>query len=134
LSAPAPVSVLDLARGEALAGATFVISREDVDAYTGAVGDGNDYRGRVPPLCAVALALRSLQERLSLPDGTLHTSQEVEHLGEVRAGDALTINGRVAQRSERQGVTIVVLEYAIAVAGADRLRARTTIMAPSAAR
>jgi hypothetical protein len=44
----------------------------------------------------------------------------------------LTLTGRIAQRSERQGMVISVLEFEIASPSASAIRARSTIMAPGA--
>jgi hypothetical protein len=97
-----------------------------------ATGDATNYSDVVPPLAIVARALLSLQSQISLPDGSLHTGQEVEHEREVRAGDALTLRGRIVQRSERQGFVISVIEFEVAADAGVAVRARTTIMAPGA--
>jgi hypothetical protein len=127
-----PVS--DLPRGHAFAPVAFSLSHHDIDAYLRATGDATAYLDAVPPLAVVALALRALQEQLSLPAGALHTGQEAEQVSEARAGETLTLSGRVAQRSERQGMVISVLEYEVTgEAGGVIVRARTTLMAPAAA-
>lgn len=125
-------NISTLPRGHEFAAATFSISDAEVAAYLAATGDTSAYEGCVPPLAAVALGLRALQERLSLPEGALHTGQEVEHGGAIGCGERLTMTGRVAQRSERQGFVISVLEFQVAPAGGAGVRARTTIMAPGA--
>ncbi len=109
---------------------TFALTAEHARAYLDAVGDGNDYGETVPPLAAVALGLNALQEQIALPEGSLHTGQEVEHTAAVRAGEALTLTGRIAQRSERQGFVISVIEFEVSTAAGVAVRARTTIMAP----
>ncbi len=68
-----------------------------------------------------------------LPEGSLHTSQEVEHLAPIRVDEELLLSGRIAQRSERQGFVISVLEFEIASTEGVAVRARTTVMAPGAA-
>src|SRR5574338_1287279 len=113
MTSSARTSISDLPRGHAFAAATFVLDAQRVGAYLAATGDGGAYGASVPPLAAVALGLAALQEQLSLPDGALHTGQEVEHLSELRAGSELTLRGRVAQRSERQGFVISVIEFEI---------------------
>jgi hypothetical protein len=128
-----PTSISSLVRGQELAPAHFTISRDRVAAYLEAIGDRGDYGDTVPPLAAVALALEALQSEISLPEGSLHTGQEVEHLAPLHAGAALTMTGRVAQRSERQGYVISVLELEVAGAAGVAVRARATIMAPAAA-
>jgi hypothetical protein len=110
---------------------SFAISREQVRAYTAAVGDSNDYGDTIPPLAALALALEALQHEVRLPEGSLHTGQEVEHEATVLVERPLTLSGRVAQRSERQGYVITVLELEISAGGSVAIRARSTIMAPA---
>ncbi len=98
-----------------------------------AVGDAGEYGDSVPPLAIVALGLTSLQAQLSLPEGSLHTGQEVEQRAAVSAGTALTLSGRIAQRSERQGFVISVIEFDVASPAGQVVSARTTIMAPGPA-
>jgi hypothetical protein len=129
----ARTSISDLPRGHAFTPATFALDAQRVRAYLDATCDRGAYGQLVPPLAAVALGLAALQEQLSLPDGALHTGQEAEHLAAVHVGSELTLRGRVAQRSERQGFVISVIEFEIGQREATAIRARTTIMAPAAA-
>jgi hypothetical protein len=128
-SSRTPISALP--RGHVYGASRFSLGAETVAAYLAAVGDRGAYGEHVPPLAATALGLASLQEQLSLPDGSLHTGQEVEHLAPIPAGAPLSLRGRVAQRSERQGFVITVIEFEIMHDDATALRARTTIMAPA---
>jgi hypothetical protein len=129
----ARASIASFQRGHAFSPVSLTIRAAEVSAYLDAVGDRGVYDGAVPPLAAVAFALRSLQEVVSLPDGSLHTGQEVEHLGMVPEDQPLQMDARVAQRSERQGMVISVIEFEITAHGAPLLRARTTIIAPGEA-
>ena len=126
-------SISALPRGYEFPSASFAVDAERVRAYLSAVGDTNDYGGTVPPLAVAALGLNALQEHIALPEGSLHTGQEVEHTGSARAGEALTLTGRIAQRSERQGFVISVVEFEVATIARVAVRARTTIMAPGGA-
>ena len=128
-----PASISAFPRGHEFTPATFTVSRERIAAYLAAIGDAGDYGDTVPPLAAVALALEALQFEISLPDGSLHAGQEVEHLVPLRADEPLSMSGRVAQRSERQGFVISVIELDIAGPRGPAVRARATIMAPGAA-
>ena len=110
--------------------AAFTLSAERVAAYLAAVGDRNDYGATIPPLAAVALGLEALQTEIELPEGSLHTGQDVEHIGPLSVADPLTMTGRIAQRSERQGYVICVIEFEIAGAAGVAIRVRSTIMAP----
>ncbi len=131
MTSPARQTISSFPRGHEFPDAKFSVSAERVAAYLRAIGDEGAYGGCVPPLAAVALGLGELQERISLPEGSLHTGQEVEHLGLAREGEELTLTARIAQRSERQGFVISVIEFEIAGGAGTAIRARTTIMAPA---
>jgi hypothetical protein len=130
MASSAPTNITLLPRGHELPHTTFTVSPNAVEEYTRAVGDGNAYNDSIPPLAAVALGLAALQEHIALPEGSLHTGQEVEQEAALRTGVPLTLTGRVAQRSERQGFVVSVIEFEIAPAGGAGVRARATIMAP----
>ena len=132
MTAAARTSISAFPRGHEFRETEFSLSRPSVDAYLEATADGNAYGDAAPPLCAVALALRALQDQIALPEGSLHTGQEVEHLTAVPVGETLRLTGRVAQRSERQGFVISVIEFEVSAAEAVVVRARSTIMAPGA--
>lgn len=117
-------------RGHEFPSATFTLTPERVAAYLAAVGDNGAYGDAVPPLAAVALGLAALQEHVSLPGGSLHTGQEVEQEAPALVGAELRLHARIAQRSERQGMVISVIELDITSGGATCMRARSTIMAP----
>jgi hypothetical protein len=129
----ARTNITTLQRGDELPSADFAVTAEVAGAYLAATGDTGDYGGCVPPLAVAALALEALQRSLRLPEGSLHTGQEVEHERAVKAGAPLTMRGRVAQRSERQGYVISVIEFEVESPAGTALHARSTIMAPAAA-
>ena len=134
MTSPAPASITSFPRGHEFPPVTFSLAPDRIAAYLAAIGDTNDYGGAVPPLAAVALGLEALQGEIALPEGSLHTGQEIEHAAALPAGEpltmTLTMRGRIAQRSERQGFVITVIEFEIAGAVGPGIRARTTIMAP----
>ena len=132
MTPPASSSISSFPRGHEFPEAKFRVSAERVAAYLRAIGDEGAYAGCVPPLAAAALGLGALQEHISLPEGSLHTGQEVEQVGGVREGDELTLTARIAQRSERQGYVISVIEFEISGVAGAAIRARSTIMAPAA--
>lgn len=131
MTAPARTSITAFPRGHEFSSASFTLTPEQVRGYLDAVGDTNDYGNTIPPLAAVALGLDALQSEIALPEGSLHTGQEIEHSAILCAGDALKLTGRIAQRSERQGYVISVIEFEIADVDGTSIRARTTIMAPA---
>lgn len=132
MTPPTKTPVSALPKGYEFAQVEFTVEKRDVAAYLAAVGDSTPYGDAVPPLAAVALALQALQEQVALPEGSLHTGQEVSHHAIVEAGEPLMMRGRVGMRSERQGFVISALDYEILRGGETLISARTTIMAPAA--
>jgi hypothetical protein len=130
VTATAQTSISAFPRGHEFPAVTFSLSTDEVRAYLAAVGDAKDYGNTVPPLAIVASGLNALQQQIALPEGSLHTGQEVEQCGLVCAGEPLTLTGRIAQRSERQGFVISVIEFEVSAAAGVAIRARTTILAP----
>lgn len=130
MTSASPISIAALARGHELHPVTFSLDSAGIESYLRAVGDEAGYGDAAPPLAAIALALAALQFQIWLPEGSLHTGQEVEHQREIHAGEELTLTGRIAQRSERQGYVISVIELDVSTAEGLAVRARTTIMAP----
>ena len=132
MTTPGRPSISSFPRGHEFSPATFTVPAERAVAYLRAVGDEGEYGDCVPPLAAVALGLGALQEQVSLPEGSLHTGQEVEQVTPAREGEVLSMTARIAQRSERQGFVISVIEFEIGGRAGAAVRARTTIMAPAA--
>jgi hypothetical protein len=123
-----------LPKGHELPSTTFGLTRDDVRAYLDAVADANSVyvdTGLAPPLAVAARALGALLEVLELPDGTLHTGQEVEAHGGVPIDSELSLSGRIAQRSERAGMVICALEFAVQRDGTTALSGRTTVLTPA---
>jgi len=133
MASTARTDIFTLPRGHEFAPAPLAITPAQVHAYLRAVGDPSDYGDTVPPLALVALALQALQEQFVLPPGTLHSGQEVEHAGVAEAGEELTLRGRIAQRSERQGVVLCSVEYEIARGEETVIRAKSTVVTAGAA-
>jgi len=131
VSSRSAIPVTSLPKGHAFARVRFTIDRAQAAAYLEATGDTTDYGDALPPLAVVALALGALQEQIALPEGALHTGQEVEHRMPATAGEALELRGQVAMRSERQGFVITALDYTVSGVHGDVVTARTTIMAPA---
>lgn len=132
-------SLADLARDHQLPAADFRLSAEDVRRYLDAVEDRSDAYGQgsegpvwAPPLAIAALALRTILERVELPAGAVHASQEVEFRRPVPVGVPLRSRSRVAQRSEMRGVIVSVIEFDVGEEGASTpaVVGRATVMIP----
>ena len=134
----APALLSDLPKGHEFPATGLQITAEDALAYLDAVQDANSvYQdcGLAPPLAVAALALGALLDLMELRPGALHTGQQFESAAGVPFGASLTMNGRIAQRSERAGLIVSAIEFEVTIAGADApaLTGRTTVMAPSGA-
>jgi hypothetical protein len=134
MAPPARTLLSDLPKGHQFPATSFQLTAEDVSRYLDAVQDANTIyleRGLAPPLAVAARALGALLEVVELPAGTLHTGQEAEAHAGVPIGGALTLAGRIAQRSERAGLIISIIEFEVTPAGSDTaaVTGRTTVMA-----
>ncbi len=133
MAAPARTLLSDLPKGHRFPDADLHLNAEDVSRYLDAAEDPNALyleRGLAPPLAVAALALGALLGMIELPPGALHTAQEMEVHGGVPIGATLTLTGRIAQRSERAGLTISVIEFAVTPGGSASaaLTGRTTVV------
>jgi hypothetical protein len=90
-------------------------------------------RNLAPPLAVAARALGALLETVELPAGTLHTGQEMRVQRGVPIAASLTLTGRIAQRSERAGLIISIIEFEVTEAGSasPALTGRTTVIGPA---
>ena len=123
----------DLPKGHEFPRTRFRLTSDDVAKYLEAVGDSNAVyveSGLAPPLAVAARALGSLLDTIELPGGTLHSGQEMNARAGVEIGSELELSGRIAQRSERAGMIISVIEFDVMVAGAAEpaLTGRTTVI------
>lgn len=85
-----------------------------VAAYLNAVEETSPlYRNTklVPPMAVAAYAMASLSERLSLPPGSLHVSQELEFVDTVNVGDTITCRARVIQNKKRGRLHLMVINF-----------------------
>jgi hypothetical protein len=135
MAAPARTLLFDLPQGFQFQDTSFTLTAADLSRYLDAVEDGNEVYAQLryaPPLAVAARALGTLLEVAELPAGTLHTGQEVESHRGCPIGAPLTFSGRIAQRSERAGLVISVIEFTVATEdGQPAVSGRTTVMAPA---
>ena len=135
MAAPARTLLFDLPQGFQFQDTSFTLTAADLSRYLVAVGDANGVYAQLrcaPPLAVAARALGTLLEVAELPAGTLHTGQEVESHRGCPIDAPLTFSGRIAQRSERAGLVISVIEFTVATEdGQPAVSGRTTVMAPA---
>jgi hypothetical protein len=130
--------ISDLPKGHQFPATALALSAAGVERYLDAVEDANAVyaeRGLAPPLAVAARALGLLLETLELPPGTLHTGQEIDVHSGIAPDAALTLTGRIAQRSERAGAVFSVIEFQLSPEGLDEpvVTGRTTVIFPGSA-
>ena len=126
-------TITDFDVGYVFDSVTIKIEAERVETYIEAVGDNqflSQNSGLVPPLAVVAFALGSLLKSVGLPQGSLHVNESVEFLGAVNVGDSVECHARLAQRSQRSGWFVSVLETEISMEGRTVSTAKATVMSP----
>ena len=69
--------------------------------------------GLVPPSAVAAYTQAALLEHIDLLPGTIHVSQDLEFLGEVRVGDEVTSRARVSRKQERGKMRILNIELEV---------------------
>ena len=90
----------------------WTVTREAVAAYIEATSDLDEPYGELgaaPPLAIAAWALGVLLEKLSLPPGAIHASQELEWSRPARMAERLhctALPGNPTQRGELQFITV----------------------------
>ncbi len=106
----------------------------DVDAYLQAIEDHSTIYTSlsvVPPLAMVAHVVKEILERLSLPPGTLHATQEMSCLRGVMVGEKMSTTasfGRPLLRGEWQFISANFTVWGHD--GEMALKGRTTVIVP----
>ncbi len=111
----------------------YRLAPELVAAYLGAVEDAVNYVDgeRVPPLAVAALAMASLSEFVDMPDGSIHTQQEVTFHAPVRVGDRIICRSWVSQKRERGRFNLMAVDLSVLDAtGGEVLTGKTSFVLP----
>jgi acyl dehydratase len=82
-------------------------------------------------LAARVVAL--LLERLSLPDGAIHSLQDMETVDPLRVGSTVSAVAKVEPVRERGGMRFLTVSYTVAdeATGSDLMKGRTTVLLPA---
>lgn len=109
-----------------------------VEQYLSAVGDTLPIylaSGVAPPLMLAARVVGRLLERLSLPDGAIHSLQDVETINAPRIGALVSAAAQLEPARERGGMRFLTVNYTVTEdsGGLMLMRGRTTILLPAAA-
>ena len=112
------------------------ITSEAVHEYLAAVGDNLPlYMDTqcAPPIMLAARVVALLLERLSLPDGAIHSLQDVEAVNALRVGSRVSAVARVEPVRERGGMRFLTVNYTVSdePTGSDLMNGRTTVLLPA---
>ncbi len=117
---------------------TIELDAETVSAYVSAVGDSFEgYMGEhavVPPLAALALAMRCLTEVLVHFPGVLHLTLQLTSHKPIPIGSTVTATLVVRSRSERRGYAALNLDAHVLSEGKPVLEGGLLLMVPLHAR
>ena len=115
---------------------SWELTAGDVREYLTAVGDELSIycqHGFAPPLLLAARVVGRLLDRLSLPDGAIHSLQDVETVCAPRIGAAVSATARMEPARARGGLRFLTVSYTVVSdAGATLQRGRTTVLLPQA--
>jgi len=110
------------------AGYEFSPASYDLDAatiakYLEAVGESSSLywqsdnpqalTGLVPPMAITTYATTMLLQRLSLPPGSIHVTQEVEFLKAIEVGTRITCQAKVSQKWKRGKFHLLTIDLSV---------------------
>ena len=111
-----------------------VLDRATVAAYLEAVGENHSiyHSGHlVPPTAIAALLFGALAERMGLPPGTVHISQEFEFHRAVSVNDRVTMRASVSGKRTRGKFILLTVDLGVTGReGEAVLSGRATFLLP----
>jgi hypothetical protein len=82
---------------------SFRVDTSMIVSYLTAIDDTTSFyqdTNLVPPMALVALAMAELSKSISLPEGAIHVSQELEFLNTVSPKDLITSHAKVSRKQK----------------------------------
>ena len=115
---------------------SWEITSDAVHEYLSAVGDNLPlYMDSecAPPIMLAARVVALLLKRLSLPDGAIHSLQDIETVDALRVGSTVSAVATVEPVRERSGMRFLTVNYAVSEesTGSDLMNGRTTVLLPA---
>ena len=112
------------------------ITVDAVEQYLSAVGDQLPIylaSGAAPSLMLAARVVGRLLERLSLPDGAIHSLQDVETINAPRIGALVSAEAQIEPARQRGGMRFLTVNYTVTEDsdGLMLMQGRTTILLPA---
>ncbi len=130
---PEQIDYYQLTQGFHFPDAGYRLAPELVAAYIDAVEDGANFRDndRVPPLAVTALAMASLSKSVTMPDGSIHTQQEVSFKAPVHVGEEIICRSWVSSKRERGRFNLMTVDISVVNAvGTEVLNGKTSFILP----
>ena len=127
------VSLAELSVGFEFSPTRYELSKDLVSKYLEAVEGGKEFLadGMVPPLAIAACAMTTISQSVRIPPGSIHASQDFEFLKPLAIGASVNCGGRIAQKLERGGLCLIMMEIYVTDQGGNRvLTGKATIAAP----
>ena len=123
---PEPGEELDLGR--------WVVGRDFVADYLGAVEDTSstyEELDAVPPMALAARALGALLKELALPPGTIHAAQELDCRRLVRPGQEVSCTASISKPKRRGDWQFVSAQFTLRSTGGEALMdGKSTVLVP----
>ena len=107
------VEYSQLAPGFELPPSSYKLDFAMVATYLKAIEETSDlYQGTtlVPPMAIAAYAMTALSERISIPPGTIHVSQEIEFIDTVSVGDTIICHAKVSRKQDRGRLHLLAID------------------------
>ena len=92
---------------------SFRLDSATVSAYLTAVGESSTLylnTSLVPPMAAIALAMAALSKSISLPEGAIHISQELEFHHIISLKDTITSSAKVTKKLKSSKFHLLTIE------------------------
>ena len=103
--------------------ASYNLDAETISKYMEAVEESSslywqsDNRraltGLIPPMAVTTYAMTMLLQRLSLPAGSIHVTQEIEFLKVIEVGTKITCQAKVSQKWKRSKFHLLTIDLSI---------------------
>ncbi len=95
---------------------SYTLDSDAVSLYLEAVQENSELylsEALVPPMAVTAFAMSALSGSVSMPDGTIHVSQELDFLKLVRVGDTITCRSKVSRKVDRGGLRLMNTDISV---------------------
>jgi acyl dehydratase len=116
MTGPAKAEYYQLTVGFEFPPQNYILDAAAVALYLDAVKETSSLfreEGLVPPMAVTAFAMSSLSQSVTMPDGTIHVSQELDFLKPVRVGDTITCRSKVSRKVDRGGLRLMNVDISV---------------------